>query len=94
MDLFAQLNRSGLTIVMVTHDEVIARRANDQQRGHLNPHRLADRFGRSEQRVGNTNFGQLQRAIRVPQGNLRLSREASSNRRRSDRYWSRLIMPN
>jgi putative ABC transport system ATP-binding protein len=28
MDLFAQLNRSGLTIVMVTHDEVIARRAN------------------------------------------------------------------
>ena len=28
MDLFAQLNRSGITIVMVTHDEVIARRAN------------------------------------------------------------------
>jgi len=28
MDLFAQLNRSGLTIVMVTHDETIARRAN------------------------------------------------------------------
>ena len=28
MDLFAQLNRSGITIVMVTHDKVIARRAN------------------------------------------------------------------
>jgi len=28
MDLFTQLNQSGLTIVMVTHDETIARRAN------------------------------------------------------------------
>jgi ABC-type lipoprotein export system ATPase subunit len=28
MNLLAQLNRSGLTIVMVTHDEAIARRAH------------------------------------------------------------------